>query len=323
MDYIISELKKKDEIIKNLQNEINKINKKNEEDKSFYLKEINQLKEDNKKEIDSMKEAFESEIKALKEEISKNNQIEKKENNNQIKRREFNAIKEDLNDFNEKLSKFERVFDNKLDFIESALSRLLEKEEQQKEEQKEEKKEDQKEKNNNNNNQNNNNKINEKKQIEFVEDYLEKDPGVWKDFLKQIDVIFSEKYSNTKDIKEGELKKLKKLSLNLTKKNKSTIEKFNDYFSNKIKPKINKNNNSNYLYKKSKIFELLNEVESEINKDKNEKEKKKINPKNFKIKEFRKEYNLDEKEFPDNLLKQKYIECNGNEQDLFIKLIQK
>ena len=283
MDYIISELKKKDEIIKNLQNEINKINKKNEEDKSFYLKEINQLKEDNKKEIDSMKEAFESEIKALKEEISKNNQIEKKENNNQIKRREFNAIKEDLNDFNEKLSKFERVFDNKLDFIESALSRLLEKEEQQKEEQKEEKKEDQKEKNNNNN-QNNNNKINEKKQIEFVEDYLEKDPGIWKDFLKQVDVIFSEKYSNTKDIKEGELKKLKKLSLNLTKKNKSTIEKFNDYFSNKIKPKINKNNNSNYLYKKSKIFELLNEVESELNKDKNEKEKKKLILKILKLK---------------------------------------
>ena len=40
-------------------------------------------------------------------------------------------IKDDLNGLNEKYTKFEKVFDNKLKFIESSLSKLLQKEEKE------------------------------------------------------------------------------------------------------------------------------------------------------------------------------------------------
>lgn len=77
-----------------------------------------------------MKDFFIKEINLLKEEISKknnnNNEMEKKEEKKT--KNEIKAIKEDINDLNEKYSSFERVFDNKLEFIESSLSKLMEKE---------------------------------------------------------------------------------------------------------------------------------------------------------------------------------------------------
>ena len=315
-DFIKNELDKRDEMIKNLQNEIQKINKKSEEDKSFYINEINKIKQDNKNEINSIKEFFESEIKSIKELISKNNQGEKKENNNQIKRREFNLVKEDLNDLNDKICKFERVFDNKIAFFESSLSKLLEKDQQ-------------KEKNNENkinNNQNNNNnniieKNQNKNQMQIVDGYLDKDAVIWKDFENQLDVIFSEKYADSKDINKKELDKLEKISIKLNKTNNLINERFSEYFNKKIKPRINDINYENYLYKRAKIFELFINVEEELKNKHNKEKTKKVDVKNFKLKEFRKEFNLDEKEFPDDLLINKYIESNGNLEDLLLILV--
>ena len=49
--------------------------------------------------------------------------------------------------------------------------------------------------------------------------------------------------------------------------------------------------------------------------------KEKVDVKNFDIKEFRKEFNLNEEEFSDDFLKQKYIECKGNQKLIFYHII--
>ena len=97
----------------------------------------------------------------------------------------------------------------------------------------------------------------------------------------------------------------------------------------------------NLLDKKNTIFLALNDVQDKLkednekdkkkaglfgfnwNKDKN-KEKKpevKVDVKNFDIKEFRKEFNLNEEEFSDDFLKQKYIECKGNKKLIFYHIV--
>ena len=49
---------------------------------------------------------------------------------------------------------------------------------------------------------------------------------------------------------------------------------------------------------------------------------KTVDVKKFDIKKFREEYNLSKADFPDKILKQKYIECKGNLQLLFCQLIK-
>lgn len=130
IELLNQEINKKNEIIENLQKENKELNIKNEESISLLNKEIKILKETYEKEINSLKDFFIKEINLLKEEISKknnnNNEMEKKEEKKT--KNEIKAIKEDINDLNEKYSSFERVFDNKLEFIESSLSKLMEKE---------------------------------------------------------------------------------------------------------------------------------------------------------------------------------------------------
>ena len=52
---------------------------------------------------------------------------------NQIRKRDFDSMKEDVHFLNEKYNSFERIFENKLDFIESRLSKLIEKDEKKEE----------------------------------------------------------------------------------------------------------------------------------------------------------------------------------------------
>ena len=54
---------------------------------------------------------------------------------------------------------------------------------------------------------------------------------------------------------------------------------------------------------------------------KDDNKEKKIDITKFDINGFRKEFNLPENEFPDELLKQKYIECKGNQKQMFYKLL--
>lgn len=113
------EIQKKNEIIENLQKENSLIIKRNEDNISLLGKEIENIKQKYDKEIYSLKEYFTKEINSLKEELVKKD--DKKRKN------ELKTIKEDISILNEKYSNFERVFDNKLDFIESSLSKLMNK----------------------------------------------------------------------------------------------------------------------------------------------------------------------------------------------------
>ena len=154
-----------------------------------------------------------------------------------------------------------------------------------------------------------------------------------------LEEIFSEKNEKSKDISKKDIEKFKKISLNLFKNENYPIEKFNEFFNEKISKKAQ--TNMNLLDKKNTIFLTLNDVQDKLkednekdkkkaglfgfnwNKDKN-KEKKpevKVDVKNFDIKEFRKEFNLNEEEFSDDFLKQKYIECKGNKKLIFYQIV--
>jgi hypothetical protein len=124
IELLKQEIIKKNEIIDNLQKENALIIKRNEDNISLLNNEIINLKQEYDKKINSLKDLFTKEIHALKEEIAKNR--DKKEEKK--RKNELNAIKEDITDLKEKYCSFERVWDNKLDFIESSLSKLMEKE---------------------------------------------------------------------------------------------------------------------------------------------------------------------------------------------------
>ncbi len=130
IDLILNQLKKKDKIKESLLKDIEDLNKKSEEYKSFINKEINNLKEYNKNEINTLKNYLGNEINLIKEEILKikNNNNTKIIDDNKNKKiiKDFDLMREDLKNLNEKYTNFERIFDNKLDFIESSLSKLLE-----------------------------------------------------------------------------------------------------------------------------------------------------------------------------------------------------
>ena len=338
---LLEELKKKDEIIEKMQNEIKNINE-----------EMTKIKEANKKNSLLLKNYFEKDMNSIKEEISKmkNNNDEAKDNKkNPIRKRDFDLMKEDLRDLSDKYNNFERVFDNKLDFIESSLSKLLKEEGPQKEEKKIEKKINEnknqivenKNKINENKNQivenknkanvNDNNYINKDKP--YIWNLKDEDEEIWKEFFNFLDVHFSEKNAKYKEIKKADLERFKKISLNLIKNGKLPEEKFNAYFKDKCSNRKEDEFTLNIIKKKNQIFEALNESEDKINKKKEgsgflgfgghkEHKEKNVDVKKFNIKKFRKEYNLPEAEFPDNLLKQKYVECKGNEQALFCSLLK-
>ena len=113
IELLKQEIIKKNEIIDNLQKENALIIKRNEDNISLLSNEIINLKQE-----------YDKKINSLKEEIAKNR--DKKEEKK--RKNELNAIKEDITDLKEKYCSFERVWDNKLDFIESSLSKLMEKE---------------------------------------------------------------------------------------------------------------------------------------------------------------------------------------------------
>ena len=165
-----------------------------------------------------------------------------------------------------------------------------------------------------------------------------------------MDVIFNEENAKHQEIKEKDLKKLTNIVLKLTKKDKLLNENFNKYIKNKLNQRTTNKYTINLIYKKNKIFEIINNPYDSLIKLKgkgeekekektgffgyfwgkdNNKEKKVDNTKNdggkvdvtkFDINGFRKEFNLSEDEFPDELLKEKYIESKGNKNIMFYKV---
>ena len=235
-------------------------------------------------------------------------------------------MKDDLNDLNEKYSDFEKVFDNKLDFIESSLSKLLQKEEKAK---KDKKSEDKKIINNNNNNNNLNNHI--------IEGFFDVD---WKEFKKKLDCIFSDKNNKEKGIKDDELRELKNIALKYSKNNheKLPVDQFKNYINEIISSKTPEDADfiNNIINKQVQVMTMLSELDNQddlklIKKKKEENDSlvrsktfqiggNKKTKKKFDVNEFRKEYGFSEKEFPDEMIKKEYINCKQNEYSLICKL---
>ena len=184
-----------------------------------------------------------------------------------------------------------------------------------------------------------------------IVDDKEDNDGSWEEFVSCLDIIFNEENSKYQEIKEKDIKKVTKIILKLRKKENLLIEKFSEYFKIKFNQREVDKYSMNLLYKKNKIFEILNKSEDSIinlkekreekekekagflgyfwgGKDNNKEKKvehkkddnKKVDVKKFDINGFRKEFNLPEDEFPDKLLKEKYIECKGNQKLMFYKL---
>lgn len=129
IELLKQEIRKQNELIKSLHKENQELIQKNEENIYLVNQELLKTKLVNQKEMNALKEFFIKEINLLKEEISKNKDEDKNDKNEvEEKKRKFQlkTIKEQINDLNDKFNKFGRTFDNKLDFIESSLSKLME-----------------------------------------------------------------------------------------------------------------------------------------------------------------------------------------------------
>ena len=228
-------------------------------------------------------------------------------------------MKQDLQELNEKYNYLERVLDNKMDFIESNLSKLLEKEGNQKEIKKDENKSNKSKKNENNINNNEANKIN------LINNYIDQD--YFKEFEQELDIIFSKENEKSEDIDEENISKLKKITLNIMQNHKVPSQEITDYFRKKFEKRTPDENFEKLVNKKVKILEILGELDI-LNRDKlygifkdKGNDGKNVDLKNFDIDKFRKEFNLSEKEYSDDIINRQYLECKGNEQKMFCKLI--
>ena len=344
----------KEEDINKIKNEIEKeLNEKLKEVQTSFINKINENEECFKKEINSLKELLENKINTKSDELPKKNTdkneiIENNNNNDEIKRkREFNVMKKDIKDLNEKFNDFERVFDNKLDFIETSLSKILDDKKEEEEKQKIEK---QKEENKKteidlewaNNTPGRKTYIETQNRISidsFIKSNLKnKEKQEAKELIKQfenlLDKIFSEENLKLNDIKKDDEDKFINLSNKLLKYHIVAIEVFSLYL-NKIRNNISENLIDNLNSKKNKIFQIVNNMDDQHIKknkkllfglfggkgEKNDSKKNKNDIKDFEINDFRKEFNLDEKEFPNNLIKEAYKKCNGDKNKMFTALV--
>jgi hypothetical protein len=230
---------------------------------------INENEECFKKETNSLKQLLENKINTKVEELQKRNTdkneiIENNNNNDEIKRkREFNVMKKDLKDLNEKFNDFERVFDNKLDFIETSLSKILD---DKKEDEENKKIEKQKEKTVIDLEWADNkagrktyfdpqNRINIESLIKS--DMKKKEKQEAKELVKQfenlLDKIFSEESLKYNDIKKDDENKFINLANKLLKYNLVALEVFSFYLD-KIRNNISDNYIENLNSKKIKFF---------------------------------------------------------------------
>ena len=232
LNMIIKSLKEKDDIIKSLQNDINYLKKQNE----FYSSKIQEIK----KSQEQMKQNYEKQINELKEIMAKKEDIKYF-----AKRRELDYIKENLEALSDKYNNFERVTESKMGFIESNMSKVLEKGENLKD-------------------QENNKIINDYIQKEFCTSF---DKDVYKELNDILDIIFSKSNLVNKTISENHLDKLIKISTQLFKNRYQPIEYFGEYFNAYIKTineNILKEFNYNLQMKKSIIFQKLNKLNNEV-----------------------------------------------------------
>ena len=82
---------------------------------------------------------------------------------------------------------------------------------------------------------------------------------------------------------------------------------------------LNNNEKKEGFFKKSLTFFGRNENKDNKKKKNNKDIENEL--KNFDIKKFREEYTLKEEEFPDDILKQKFMKYKGNKIEMFLSLV--
>ena len=117
---------------------------------------------------------------------------------------------------------------------------------------------------------NDNNNKNDKKDNK-KENKKEKVDKRWKEFETLLDKIFSEENLKYQEIKNEDIEKLKKLTLNSLKKDRSIISKFTEYFKNIFNKREKDEYSINLVAKKNKIIEILADTENSLTKKKEKK----------------------------------------------------
>ena len=235
IEFLIKEIKKKDELIEILQKENKELNKKNEKEISLLKDEIKNLKLHNEKEMKSLKEYFEEKLnlkqykdnEIINVEEEDNNIINEKNNSEEnIENEEKSNDIKNLKDLNDKYNKFEKNFENKLDLIQKSLSKLI------------------------------------------VKEGVEKDYS--KEFENKLNKIFSEQNDKISHVSKKDLEDLKRIGMELMKDSGPTpLEKTRNFFEQILNKRINETNNksviANLAIKKNEIFEYLDNLELELN----------------------------------------------------------
>ena len=83
--------------------------------------------------------------------------------------------------------------------------------------------------------------------------------------------------------------------------------------------RLSKEKFDNLIEKKFFVFDLMNKINEKLISAL-KKETKKVNIKDFQIKEFRKDFQLSEDTYSDEFLKKAYLDCTGNLNILVNKL---
>ena len=340
LDMILKENKRKDSLMKLFKKDVDELKKQNKSITENFNAQIKELKEAQEKEINEIKQNYENKINEMKKDFAMKEDIKYF-----AKKREVDYVKDDLEALNSKFSNLEREYNSKMGFMESNMERIFKIEDENKNNEDNKIIINQNEVNKNNkvviNNNKNNIVINNKNEINknIIPDYfdIKRIEAMKKDIETKYDMkkykelntilgeIFSEKNLKTKDIDKKSLEKLKNINIKLVKEKFFPLNFISD-FINETKLKLSIYN-INIEHKKNEIYTVINGVNDEIypklNNVEKEKDKKKVDIKKFNIEAFRKEYNLSEEEFPDELLKDAYIKSGGNLAKTFYKIVSK
>ena len=340
LDMILKENKRKDSLMKLFKKDVDELKKQNKSITENFNAQIKELKEAQEKEINQIKQNYENKINEMKKDFAMKEDIKYF-----AKKREVEYVKDDLEALNSKFSNLEREYNSKMGFMESNMERIFKIEDENKNNEDNKIIINQNEVNKNNkvviNNNKNNIVINNKNEINknIIPDYfdIKRIEAMKKDIETKYDMkkykelntilgeIFSEKNLKTKDIDKKSLEKLKNINIKLVKEKFFPLNFISD-FINETKLKLSIYN-INIEHKKNEIYTVINGVNDEIypklNNVEKEKDKKKVDIKKFNIEAFRKEYNLSEEEFPDELLKDAYIKSGGNLAKTFYKIVSK
>ena len=331
--------------IKEDKKELAELKKQNQSIIDNFNTQIKELKESHEKELNEIKQSYENKINEMKKDFAMKEDIKYFS-----KKREVDYVKDDLEALNSKFNNLEREYNSKMGFMESNMERIFKIEDENKKLGENKIVINHNEINDKNNininanineniNENNINKINhinnnkinfnyfDEKKNEIIKKDLNAhfDAKTYKDLKNILDEIFSEKNLKNNEISTKNLDNLKKIAEKLFKNKNAPLEYFNEYVNIIARERQNKVSHEqfkNLIQKKVLVFNSINQINEKL-LSKLKKEQKKVNIKDFKIKEFRKEFQISEKDYPDEVLKKLYLDNNGNLNNLVFNLIIK